>query len=215
MTNYVLMLDTETANDIESPMMYDCGFAVINIENGEIVERYSYVIAEVFLDKDLMSTAYFADKIPSYWEDIKAHKRKLVKLNTCKRILREVVKRYHIEYMVAHNARFDYRSTQGTQRYMTSSKYRYFLPYGVKMVDTLKMARKKYGKDDDYGEFCYNNGYLTANGQRRFTAEILYRYLSGNNDFEEAHTGAEDCEIESKIFMDCLSSMPIEDGILW
>lgn len=215
MNEYVIMLDTETTNDIESPIMYDCGFMVVDLATGEVIERHSYVIADVFLDAELMSTAYFADKITQYWEDIHAGKRKLVKLSTCKRILCEVANKYEVQYIVAHNARFDYRATQGTQRYMTSSKYRFFLPYGVHMVDTLKMARQKFGKDDDYGEFCYNNNYLTKRGQRRYTAEILYRFLSGNADFEEAHTGVEDCEIEKQILMECLKSMDIEEGVLW
>lgn len=212
---YVLMLDVETTNNLESPLAYDCGFCVLDLDTGEIVERHSYVLAEVFLDVDLMSTAYFADKIPSYWEDITNGKRKLVKLSTCRRIMQEVVKKYNICYLVAHNAGFDYRATQGTQRYMTSSKYRFFLPYGVKIVDTLKMARKKFGKDDNYGEFCYNNDHLTKRGVRRYTAEVLYKYLSDNPNFEEAHTGAEDAEIEAQILLACLQSMPIEDGVMW
>lgn len=212
---YVLMLDTETTNNLESPIVYDCGFCVLDLDTGEIVERHSYVLAEVFLDVDLMSTAYFADKIPSYWEDITNGKRKLVKLSTCRRIMQEVVKKYNICYLVAHNAGFDYRATQGTQRYMTSSKYRFFLPYGVKIVDTLKMARKKFGKDDNYGEFCYNNDHLTKRGVRRYTAEVLYKYLSDNPNFEEAHCGLEDAEIEAQILLACLQSMPIEDGVMW
>ena len=212
---YAIMLDTETANDLESPMMYDCGFAVIDLENGEIVERHSYVIAEVYLDHELMSTAYFADKIPQYEMDLKNGTRRLVRLSTCKRILADVAKKYNAEYLVAHNARFDYRSTNGTQRYMTCSKYRYFLPYGIKVVDTLKMARIKYKNDENYGEFCYNNDFLTARGQRRYTAEILYRFLTNNLDFVEQHTGLEDAEIEAQILMDCLKSMSIEEGVLW
>ena len=212
---YVLMLDTETTNNLESPIVYDCGFCVLDLETGNIVEKHSYVLAEVFLDADLMSTAYFAEKIPSYWEDIKEGKRKLVKIATCKRIMEEVVKKYNICYLVAHNAGFDYRATQGTQRYMTSSKHRFFLPYGVKIVDTLKMARKKFGKDSDYGEFCYNNDHLTSRGVRRYTAEVLYKYLSNNPNFEEAHTGAEDCLIEAQILLACLQTMEIEDGVLW
>lgn len=212
---YAIMLDTETANDLESPMMYDCGFGVIDLESGEIVERHSYVIAEVYLDRELMSTAYFADKIPQYEMDLKNGTRRLVRLATCKKILAQTAKKYNAEYLVAHNARFDYRSTNGTQRYMTCSKYRYFLPYGLKVVDTLKMARIKYKNDEKYGEFCYNNNFLTARGQRRYTAEILYRFLTNNLDFVEEHTGLEDAEIEAQILMDCLKSMSIEDGVLW
>lgn len=212
---YAIMLDTETANDIESPMMYDCGFAVIDLESGNIIERHSYVIAEIYLDKEFMSTAYYADKIPQYEMDLKNGTRKMVRLATCKRILANTARKYNVQYLVAHNARFDYRSTNGTQRYMTSSKYRYFIPYGIKVVDTLKMARNKYKKDENYGEFCYNNNFLTARGQRRYTAEILYRFLTNNLDFKESHTGLEDAEIEAQILMDCLKSMSIEDGVLW
>ena len=96
-----------------------------------------------------------------------------------------------------------------------TTKYRYFLPYGIKVVDTLKMARNKYKKDEKYGEFCYNNNFLTARGQRRYTAEILYRFLTDNVDFVEQHTGLEDAEIEAQILMDCLKSMSIEEGVLW
>lgn len=212
---YAIMLDTETANDLESPMMYDCGFAVIDLESGAIIERHSYVIAEVYLDKEFMSTAFFADKIPQYEMDLKNGTRRLVRLSTCKRILADTAKKYNAEYLVAHNARFDYRSTNGTQRYFTCSKYRYFLPYGIKVVDTLKMARNKYKKDEKYGEFCYKNNFLTARGQRRYTAEILYRFLTDNVDFVEQHTGLEDAEIEAQILMDCLKSMSIEEGVLW
>jgi hypothetical protein len=38
----------------------------------------------------------------------------------------------------------------------------------------------------------------------RKTAEILWRFLTGNNEFEEQHTGWEDVKIESEIFMECL-----------
>ena len=77
------------------------------------------------------------------------------------------------------------------------------------------MARIKYKNDQKYGEFCYNNDFLTKRGQRRYTAEILYRFLTNNLDFVEEHTGLEDAEIEAQILMDCLKSMSIEDGVLW
>ena len=98
---------------------------------------------------------------------------------------------------------------------MTSSKYRFFLPYGVQIVDTLKMARQVFSENAEYGEFCYTHDYLTQNGQRRYTAEILYRFLTGNVDFDESHTGLEDVMIEKDILLYCLESMSIEDGILW
>jgi hypothetical protein len=44
---------------------------------------------------------------------------------------------------------------------------------------------------------------MTANNQPRKTAEILYRYISGNIDFDESHTGLEDVLIEVQILAYC------------
>lgn len=43
-----------------------------------------------------------------------------------------------------------------------------------------------------YKKFCQENGYIQANGVPRKTAEIVWRFISGNTDFEESHTGLED-----------------------
>lgn len=208
-----LIIDTETTNSINDPLAYDVGFAVID-EAGEVYEAHSYIVAEIFLDEELMAEAFFADKIPQYWEDIKSGKRELRKLNTIRLRLRDCMKRWGIKTVIAHNMRFDYRSTNLTQRYLTGSKYRYFFPYGVQIWDTLKMARSVFKNDEAYGEFCYENEYLTKRGQRRYTAEILYRYLTNNNNFVESHTGLEDVMIEKEIFCECMRR-GCEDCQLW
>lgn len=201
--SYYVMLDTETTNSIDDPIAYDIGFAVID-EKGNIFEAFSFAVAEVFLDKELMSSAYFADKIPQYWDEIQSGERELRKLNTIRKTLKKVCEKYNVEAIVAHNARFDYRSTTLTQRYLTSSKYRYFLPYGIEIWDTLKMSREVFKNDDSYGEFCYQNDFITKRGIRRYTAEILYKFLTNDVSFEEAHTGLEDVKIEAIIFAECL-----------
>lgn len=201
----VIVFDTETTNSIEEPLMYDLGFAVIDTDTAEVLATESLAIREVFCDKELMEVAYFADKVPSYWAEIWAKQRKLVNLRQAWAMFRKACKDYDVKAVVAHNARFDYAATATTQRYLTSSKYRYFLPYGVQIVDTLRMAREVFGKDDAYGAFCYENGYLTARGQRRYTAEILYRYLSGDEKFEEVHKGLDDVLIEKEILLACLA----------
>ena len=83
-----------------------------------------------------MAEAFFADKIPQYEKEIAEGTRKVVKLATAKKIFREVCEKYNVKACIAHNAMFDYRSTTRTQRYLTKSKYRYFLPYGVESVSS-------------------------------------------------------------------------------
>jgi len=210
----ILMIDTETTNDIDCPIVYDVGYQIFTIADGILCER-SFVNADVFCDRDLMQSAFFADKIPQYREDIQAHKRSLCSWYMIKTILAQDCKEYGVTIACAHNAAFDNRALNNTQRYITTSKYRYFLPYGIEWWDTLKMSRNLLKNNEEYGEFCYNNDYLTKNGRRRYTAEIIYRWISGKYNFEESHTGLEDVKIEREIFNFCVQNCPEIDGTLW
>ena len=208
-----LVVDTETCNTIDDPFAYDVGFAVVKA-TGEVLEAHSYVVADIFLDSELMSSAYFADKIPQYWEDIKNGKRILRRFKTIKSILRDVVAQYGIRYVCAYNCAFDVRSGNYTQRYLTSSKYRYFYPYGTQFMDILKLAREVLKTDENYKTFCKNNGYVTEKGQNRYTAEIVYRYLF-DTDFVEEHTGLADCLIEAQIMVKLMGEHPEINFNLW
>jgi DNA polymerase III epsilon subunit-like protein len=214
MVEKFIVLDTETTNDIECPLTYDIGFAVIDKE-GFVYEKHSFVVADIFLDKELMASAFFAEKIPMYWEQIKKGERTLTSFFNIRKILASVMKKYDTDIIIAHNARFDYISTATTQRYLTKSKYRYFFPYGTKVWDTLKMARETFKDDEKYCEFCTENDYKTSNNSNRYTAEILYRFLTDDNSFIESHTGLEDVLIEKEIFVECVRRNPEIDGKLW
>lgn len=209
-----IVVDTETTNSLDDPFCYDVGFAVVD-GTGKVYETHSYVVADIFLDKELMKSAYFVDKIPQYWNEIKEGKRKLRRFSTIRAIFADVVKQYDITKIVAHNARFDYRSLNLTQRFLTCSKYRYFFPFGVQIWDTLKMSRQVLRNDNDYCVFCYENNFLTNRMVKRFTAEILYKFITNNLEFEESHTGLEDVMIEKEIFAFCLERNPEINGALW
>lgn len=198
-----IVIDTETANTIEEPLAYDIGWAVLDDEFN-ILKTESYAVAEIFLDKELMSTAYFAEKIPQYWEEIKSGDRKLARLSTIFKTLKNDCVTFDISKIYAHNARFDDLSLKLTTRFISGSKFRYFFPYGTIVCDTLKMAREAFGKDEKYKEFCEKNNYLTSRNQKKMTAEILYRYLSGEHEFEEEHKGLADVLIEKEILRECL-----------
>lgn len=211
---YYLMIDTETCNgivtktglDLTQSLVYDIGCAIVD-KHGHIYEEKSFVIYETFVGmKDIMASAYYSEKIPRYWEEIKNGSRKLVQLATARKIIIDLMKKYNCNIVIAHNAGFDARALNTTERYVTKSKYRYFFPYGTIWWDTLKMAHDIYSKRKGYEKFCNDNDYMTKHKKPRvrLTAEILYRYISGNDDFIESHTGLEDVKIESKIFSQCM-----------
>lgn len=211
----IMMIDTETTNDIDCPIVYDVGFSIFDLEGNTYAER-SYVNADIFLDKNLMQYAYFVDKVPQYWEEIKAGDRRLAKWYTITREINELMQKYNVEILCAHNARFDYRSMHLTQRYITTSKWRWVFPFGTfEWWDTLKMARAILKDNDDYTRFCFDNNFVTKNNRVQYTAEVIYRWLSNNVDFAEKHTGLEDVRIERQIFEFLINENPDFDGRLW
>lgn len=213
---YLIGLDTETCNglmgedgklDLSQSLVYDIGWQVVD-KKGKVYRTRSFVVAEIFLDKELMKGAYYADKIPQYWEDIKSGKRILTSFRKIRWIFTCDRREFNCQTVFAHNAYFDYNALNNTIRLLTGSKYRYFMPYCVEWWDTLKMSRDVFSKSPMYSSYCQKNGYLTAHKvpQNRLTAEILWRYISGNSNFLESHTGLEDVQIETKILVHCLKT---------
>ena len=209
--NYRLVIDTETCpvdKDLQEVLpsnmwTYDIGWAIVD-KRGKVYKTRSFINADIFLaEKELMNSAYYADKIPMYWEQIKSGERVLTSWYIIKKTLRKDMAEYGVKEVYAHNMRFDYGTLNNTERWLTKSKYRYFFPYGTEICDTLKMARQVIGTMPTYRRFCQENGYLTKNGQLRFTAEILYRFISKDNTFVESHTGLEDVLIEKEILAYC------------
>ena len=203
---YYIVFDTETANGLNDPIVYDLGFAVVD-KMGNVYARYSLIIREVFYGMaDLMKSAYYANKLPKYHEEIAKGERTVVSFYEAKKIFANVCKEFNITVAVAHNARFDYKSTSKTQRYITKSKYRFFLPYGIELWDTMKMAHDTICKQKRYIKWCNENGFMTKHKTPRpqEKAEIIYRYLIKDNTFKESHTGLEDVMIEKEIFAHCM-----------
>ena len=212
--HYIIMMDTETANtltradgslDMTSVFVYDIGWQVTD-KRGNLYEEKSYIAKEIFFgEAQLMKSAYYAKKIPQYLQEIAEGKRIVASYYEIRKDFLDTMARYDTKTVCAHNARFDYNSTNITQRWLTKSKYRFFFPYGTEIWDTMKMARDVVSHNPSYIAFCQEHGYMTKHKtpRPRLTAEVLYRYISNDLDFVENHTGLEDVDIERQILAYC------------
>lgn len=209
--SYKIVIDTETCpldRDFEgvqpeNMFVYDIGWAVVD-KRGNVYESRSFVNVDIFLgERDLMKSAYYAIKIPQYWEDIQNGSRTLKSFYNIRMALLSDIERYGIKQVFAHNMRFDLGTLNNTQRWETKSKYRFFFPYGIEICDTLKLARQLIAPMPTYKKFCEENDFLTKNGRPKLTAEIIYRFITGDMEFNESHTGLEDVMIEKEILTYC------------
>lgn len=211
--HYILVVDTETANtivrddgsmDMSDVLVYDCGWAVVD-KHGTVYETASYVNRDIFVyERELMQSAYYADKIPRYVEELRTGTRIMASTLEIRQAMLETLKKWNIKHVCAHNARFDSNSLNRTQSYTTNGQFRYWFPFNsVIWWCTMKMAGDVICTMPTYIKFCQKHGYILKNGKPRKTAEILYQFITGDTTFVESHTGLEDVLIEKEILAYC------------
>lgn len=201
-----LIIDTETANSIEQPLPYDIGYAVCD-RFGHIVLERSFVVAEIFLDhKEMMKSAYFAEKIPHYWEDIKNGTREIKSIFNIRKQIKEDMKKYRIKKVGAYNMAFDKRALNNVIRYCSKSLIRWFFPFGTEFFCIWSMACQVLLNSTSYIKFALQNGLESEAGNIQTSAEACYKFLTNSVDFTEEHTGLEDVRIEIDIMAKCFST---------
>lgn len=201
--NYFIVVDTETANTIEQPLPYDIGWVVCD-SKGNIYERRSYVVAEIFLGmKDLMESAYYAEKIPAYWDDIRSGKRIVKGMWDIRKAMMNDIKTYKIKNVGAYNMGFDMRALNNLVRYVSKSWKRWWFPFGVDYFCIWNMACNSILNRATYINFAEKNGLISASDNIITSAECAYRYITNSIEFIENHTGLEDVEIEVAIMAEC------------
>lgn len=210
----VLVIDTETANSVKQPLPYDVGYAVVDTETGEILTEKSFVVAEIFFDAELMKNAYFSEKIPQYWDDIKAGNRIIKSICNIRKILRSDMEKYNVTKVGAYNMGFDNRATRNDVRYISGSLVKWFFPYETNFFCIWNMACTSILNTENYINFALENGFVSEKNNIQTSAENAYRYLTSNIDFVESHTGLEDVKIEIEIMLAVLrSGMKYNDKI--
>lgn len=207
-----LIIDTETANSIAHPLPYDLGYRIVDNDTEEVYVERSFVAYEIYTNKDMMNSAYYAKKLPQYEIDLKAGKRKLCKMETIKRIVAEDMKKYNCTTVGAYNMPFDKRSTLNGIRHC-SEQYKYFFPYGTEFIDIWSAACSSILRSKWFIKFAIENGYVSPKGNILTSAEVAYRYITKNTEFVEEHTGLEDVKIETEIFFKLLKTRMKVDWI--
>lgn len=199
-----LVLDVETANSMDDPLVYDIGFAIAD-NTGKIYEEQSFIISDVFSEmKDIMKTAYYAKKIPLYKKRILKGESKVVNFMYARSFILNLMKKYNCKTVMAYNANFDTKALNITLRYLTKSVKRWFFPYGIEVNCIWNMACQVLYTQKKFAKEAVNNKWYSTSKNLKTSAEIGKNYISNTTDFEEEHTGLSDVKIETEIFVKCV-----------
>lgn len=211
---YLMFIDTETIGTLnvkESILPFEIGMKVLDTETMKVVKEKSYLVRKFFNNKYIMLSTFSATKYPDYFEKLDNDKRyKTMSVNDISKDIEKTISRYSIKIMVAHNGNFD-----------KTAMARLFEDFGVDnpfenidLLDTMELS-KIITFSKDYANYCIENKdrlnsmkdscFITNSGRVRTTAQAIYCYISNNSQFEEAHTGLEDIDIEIEIFKHSLN----------
>lgn len=198
-----MVLDVETANSTDDALVYDVGY-VITDRYGEIYEADSFIVSDIFFgEAEMMKSAYYAEKIPQYLKGIWKKAYKVRSFYEVRHALAASIEKWKVEAVAAYNASFDTKALNTTERWLTKSAYRFFLPYGTKVFCIWNMACQVICTQTKYIKWCYANGMVSPSGNIKTSAETVYAFLTQNAEYQECHTGLQDVLIETKIMAEC------------
>lgn len=205
--NYVV-LDTEGVDTVrrrnsdgvhpETSLFYDFGFIIVDGNTGAILKRYSFINSDVFFNQELMNSAYYAEKLPQYYASLGV-KWQIADTYTIWKTFTDECKFYKVKNIWAFNTRYDMNITNNTIKQMSNGFRRFFAPYGTKWRDIWDVAGSTICNTRKYVNWCMRNEYMSEKGNPSTSAETIFRYLTQDKDFVEAHTALEDCLIENCI----------------
>lgn len=213
---YLMFIDTETIGTLnvkESVLPFEIGMKVLDTETMKVVKEKSYLVRKFFNNKYIMLSTFSATKYPNYFEKLELDKRyKTCSVNDIMQDIEKTIQRYSIKVMVAHNGNFD---KQAIAR--LCEDFGIDNPFEkLDLLDTMEMS-KIITFSKDYANYCLLNKdrlnslkescFITNSGRVRTTAQAIYCYLSNNSQFEEAHTGLEDIDIEIEIFKESFARL--------
>ena len=199
-------------------------FMVLDVEGMSVCRPYNigYLICDKF--ENIFLERSFA-VLPCIWENLQnclqaremTHKNIEEILsdieNTTKRkyvynsveevkklILSDCIK-YHIKEIWAYNCAFD----RGSLKRLFADDWE-MLDNLVTFYDIIPAIVHTTLLSKKYVKWCNENKFITKKGNVMTKAEIVYKYLTGNNNFVEEHTGLNDCRIEYYILLTAINS---------
>lgn len=205
----IMVLDTETLG-VDKPLVYDLGVTITD-KKGNVYAQKNWIIKEVFEQKDKMSSAYYACKLPLYDDMIENGLADVVSWETARAELNQMLHEYDVSVLSAYNLGFDKRALTYTNKCI--GRHKFFLTKKVELWDIWGIAAQTILQHKTFHRLAQENDWYTEKGNVLSNAEIAYKYITNDLGFIESHTALHDTEIEKEILVRCLKQhMKMENG---
>lgn len=197
MNNHIMIIDTETI-DAQKAFVYDIGILIAKKQkNGTYQEiaGHSFIIRQVYDNRELFLTAYYAKKKPLYTKALRSRKSTKKHFGHALQFIDKLLETYNIKKVYAYNSPFDKKALNFTAKF-----YKTRQPLQkAQWADLQAISNQLIHSQDAYKDFCKRNGFITPKGYYKMSAETTYAYIHQTPHFKEEHTGLADCRIELDI----------------
>lgn len=201
-----LILDTETTG-LTKPFCYDIGYAIIDDAGNRILRKH-FVVEQVWHNLPLFESAYYKDKRPQYIQLMRRHEAIMDKWGYIMRTLNRDIRNNNVVDWYAYNSDFDDSVITFNCDWFKCNNPLETVP----VFDIWGYACRYITPFDEYKQFCEENEYFTDTGNYKQSAEVVYRFLTQDKEFNEAHMGAFDVDIETDILLFCINIMGANYG---
>lgn len=195
----IIVFDTETIS-LNKQFIYNLGYVIFDTETGEVHAQRDFVIRQIYDNKPLFATAYYANKRPLYTARMKGRSTQKVSWGEACRRMAKDIKDYKVTDAYAYNATFDEKAFYFNHLFFRN-KVR---PLDRVVVHDIMDYIKPITDTKEYREWTKAHGFVTAHSTPRpkKTAEAVYAFLKDNPDYKEEHTALKDSEIELTILVE-------------
>ena len=194
----IAVFDTETT-DLKKPFCYNVGYLIADSDSREILLRREFCAEQTWSNLQLFQSAYYADKRPIYINRMRQRKIVLDKWGYIMQQMKRDFAAFEVESAYAYNSPFDEMVFNYNCDWFKTQN-----PFDNIPIFDIRGYVHQFLVDETFKKFCEDNEYFTESGNYSTTAETLFRYISGDYNFNEEHTALADSEIEFEILMNCV-----------
>lgn len=189
----IMIFDTETTS-LDKPFCYNIGYQIVSTSNGNTLVARDFVVEQIWHNLPLFSSAYYADKRPIYVGRMRSRQVVMDKFGyICRQMIRDI-KQYEVAHAYAYNSPFDEKVFN-----FNCDWYKCSNPFDTIQIHDIRGYAHQFIVDEKYIAYCEEHDLFTESGNYSSTAEAVYRYISGKDDFDEEHTALSDSVIETEI----------------
>lgn len=233
-----LVVDTETCtinqnfNGLKKPLVYNIGWKIVDRKGNEYAKK-SYIVNEIFFNREAFSTAYYKEKRKFYIREINENRLVCKNWNEIYNEFLEDTEK--VDFVCAFNASFDLKKAiPFTNRYMeklysedfeewvyneeknanfrrknssSRTQSEFLMPYfnGKDVICIWNLAINEIFRKKSYLEWAEKNEKFSES--KKFyssNVENCIQFLDGNLTYSENHTAIEDVNDEIRILLKCL-----------